>query len=290
MLRKWALGLLVSCVIGLAACVPAPAPVPFRSSLAQQPATHQTYVPLLAWDGRYGRGIGLTYGVCDDAARTGASWALNWGPTAPDCAEIVGMPMIWGRWDGDCPPLGPGALVLGFNEPDRPDQANMEPDEAARLWQQLTQVCYPDRAWATPAVFNRLDWLTAWWEAYFTRYDAAPRADAVAVHCYTLTNADVCIKFFKDALTWAAVRGIEHVLVTEYAVEPCTVGVPRALAEAERLTAWLDTQSEIKGYAWFAARITGNEWWSWKPQPACNSALVLGDNTLTPFGVWYGGR
>ena len=51
--------------------------------------------------------------------------------------------MQWGRWGvealGDLVPAG-STHLLGFNEPNHQQQANLQPEEAAALWPQLQQV------------------------------------------------------------------------------------------------------------------------------------------------------
>ena len=66
-------------------------------------------------------------------------------PPNPD--EVVFVPMVWGV-EGFGPPwknyTDPDVAkdmdtVLGYNEPNRPDQSNIPPEEAAVLWSEFTQ-------------------------------------------------------------------------------------------------------------------------------------------------------
>lgn len=271
--------------VGLAGCTPIPRPVPELSPLAiieKQPL----YLPIVAGNDSYDRGVGLTYGKCADAEAVNASWYINWGVRSSGCTNATHVPVVWGDFK-ECPVRGPGPRTVGFNEPSRKDQSNLTPNNAAELWYRLTVECASERQFATPSAVNDLAWLTEWWLSYTERYGMSPRADVVNVHCYA-SNADACTTFLKSAIAWGKARGIHQVLVSEYAILPCSTDVNYALAEAEKLTSWMDSQPEIIGYAWFAARITGSEWWALRPQPQCNTALVTEAGQLTEFGVWYG--
>ena len=91
--------------------------------------------------------------LCGDVtAFTGISWYYNWGtnPVHEDHPECEGgkappgfIPMIWGYWGQEFPDLGYDT-VLGFNEPNHVDQANMDPEVAAYAWLRL-QEAYPDK-------------------------------------------------------------------------------------------------------------------------------------------------
>ena len=54
------------------------------------------------------------------------------------CAGFV--PMIWGYWGQQFPALPGHDTVLGFNEPNHPGQADLDPETAAWAWLEL-QVC-----------------------------------------------------------------------------------------------------------------------------------------------------
>jgi len=269
----------------LISCVAVPAPAPFSSPLGGPDML--LYLPVIKTDLNYGRGVGLTYGICNDVQIIRARWYINWGTVTGSCATAIHVPVVWGTFS-ECPVTGPGPLTLGFNEPQRADQANLTPTEAAVLWHKLTIECASQRLWATPSAINDLYWLTDWYNAYITMYGIAPRADLVNVHCYSWSGADACIAYLRQVQDWARARNIPGVIISEWAILPCSLGETQAIVEAEKVQAWMETQPNIVGAAWFAARIYGNEEWILPPGgPACNTTLVDTSGALTAFGQWY---
>ena len=74
----------------------------------------------------------------------GVSWYYTWshdtaGITTPTGVQFV--PMIWGAADVSATALNQakqaGSTLLGFNEPDNPNQSNMTVTQAISLWPQL---------------------------------------------------------------------------------------------------------------------------------------------------------
>ena len=64
-------------------------------------------------------------------------WYYTWGPTAVlGLEDIPFTPMCWGS--NSVSKLGTQVpVLLGFNEPDRPDQSNLTPQQAFNLWPKL---------------------------------------------------------------------------------------------------------------------------------------------------------
>ena len=75
------------------------------------------------------------------------AWWYNWGVNGDERVlvrskelDIQFIPMQWGKWgiENLANDIYPQAQhLLGFNEPGHQDQANLEPEEAARLWPQI---------------------------------------------------------------------------------------------------------------------------------------------------------
>ena len=57
--------------------------------------------------------------------------------------------MIWGYWGQQFPNLE-FVTVLGFNEPNHQDQANLDPEDAAYAWLEL-QAAYPEKILVSPS-------------------------------------------------------------------------------------------------------------------------------------------
>jgi len=259
--------------------------LPGSGKPAKQSMVHHLYVPL-AYSAPAKKGVGLSYGICSDARAMRAYWQYSWSARPVDCEGIEDVPMIWGEQRMGENVQGDSSYLMGFNEPDRPGQANLVPAYAAELWHML-EAEHPDRLLVSPAPSHlHPEWLAEFRQAYIGRYGAPPKLDALAIHCYgTLTG---CQPVIQQVVNYAQAWNIEGgVWVTEFAVLPCWYSNPAdAVLEEERLIAWMEEQPTITRYAHFAARIQGDEWWG--PDPACDTALFdWGTNTPTMYGEMY---
>jgi len=178
---------------------------------------------------------------------------------------------------------GNSRYIMGYNEPDRKEQANLSPEEAAVLWREL-EAFYPRKLLVSPAVSHLdQDWLWRFNDAYHTLYGEAPRIDAVAGHCYY----DTCGEFIRCAYglihnPWGA-----KVWITEFSPVR-NGGFDEALAApASRcVVRWMENKPEIERYAWFATRLSGDEPWVNSVDDWC--LLIDHDtNRLTRWGWIY---
>jgi len=273
---------LILVLAGCTTVLPRPAP---ELSILALPNKSAVYIPLTIGKQNLGRGVGLTYGICADAEAVDANWYINWGVTGK-CQNTSHVPVVFGEFK-TCPIIPGNGLVLGFNEPDRPDQANLTPERGAELWYRLTVDCYPGRQFGTPTIINEMTWLTDWWQAYYDMYEQTPNVQILSIHCYSWTGADRCINFVQEARAWGQARGIYQIIIPEYAILPCNIGHVAGILEADRFRSWLETQPDVIGAAWFAARIYGDEWWWFKPGDACNTSLVDKTGKPSVWGLWY---
>lgn len=96
------------------------------------------------------RGIASAHYLNSDPRRLsglGATWAYDWSTQPPPRdGRLEWVPMVWGSQSVRPTVLASlraaararrARYLLGFNEPDSPAQADMSPDEAARLWPEL---------------------------------------------------------------------------------------------------------------------------------------------------------
>lgn len=294
-------GIWLAVALLLAGCIappqipPVPRPIPYNPPI---PAPRYTvYLPTIEVAGvLLGRGLAATYASiagCQDAAQVGATWLYNWGPFPPECDGVTSLPMTWDRDPDACPRLGPGEPILLWNEPSNTWQwgANtLSPQEAVALTRNLTETCYPARTFATPAEFggqggcNPTVWLTAWWDGYIATYGEPPRVSVMATHCYA-GDAATCIASLSRDIAWAQARNLP-VLVTEWGIVPAWAsGEERAMSEADTLLHWMQAQPAIVGEALFAARVRGNEPWSFKPPVV--SLFDVDSGAPTAWGRWY---
>ena len=90
--------------------------------------------------------------------------------------------MIWGYYGGGFPELE-FDTVLGFNEPNHHNQANLEPEEAAYAWLEM-QAAYPDKILVSPSASppNTEEWFDAFFEVCEV---LGCRVDYLATHSYS---------------------------------------------------------------------------------------------------------
>lgn len=272
---RWALLLL------LAGCVELPEPTGFVSPL-QSGELHRVFVPLWCEPGNP-LGIAGCVGSCQPL---GCSWCYSWRPDPWVGVDHERVPMLWGRGDVGRTLGGNSAWLLGFNEPDLPNQAHLTPDEAAVLWRQV-EATYPDRRLVSPAPSHlHPEWLAQFRQAYQVRYGRAPRLDALAFHCYW--SAAECIGIGERVVAWAAAWGVPEVWCTEFAFVPAWAPGGDAAGEAQRWLAWLATQSSVTRYAPFVSHVEGGEWYWPDTRPEANPSVFAADRqTLTATGSWY---
>lgn len=143
-----------------------------------------------------GLSVAPEFFMCGDvAAFSGISWYYNWGDHPndwdhPECGDGEAapgfVPMIWGYWGQQFPNLE-FDTVLGFNEPNHQDQANLDPEDAAYAWLEL-QAAYPEKILVSPSPSPPNT--EARFDKFFEVCDVIGcRVDYLATHSYT-GNAD----------------------------------------------------------------------------------------------------
>ena len=189
-------------------------------------------------------------------ANAGVKWFYNWSSEKRSDVQLEFVPMYWSVRNGD--PIQfvnqvrslRAKTILGFNEPERSEQANMHPDEAAHVWKQYIEPLATEGVrLGSPSIASTeagLNWLQAC-------LNAGCRVDFLALHWYG-RGVDNFLRF----LTNARQRfGQKPVWVTEFA---CTSWNPSHPVSQEEIndffheaTQKLDCTDWIEGYAWFGA-------------------------------------
>lgn len=260
----------------------------FRSPVvAPEGRVYRYFFPFWCQQGSTKRGLGLTYGHCEDVQAARVAWYYTWGPRPPSCPGAEAVSMIWGLepqyW---AVPAG-ASVILGFNEPDW--QANIEACAAVEPWQRIEHR-WPDARLISPAPSDQDPrWLERWYNCFTARVGRPPRLDGIAWHCYRPTAAE-CISLGQYYIGLARAWGVDEVWLTEFGFLPCqhwhgAGDLDNALRQAEILVDWLEAEPMVSRYAWFAARIAEDEWWSFPP--GCSTALFSLQGTPTAFGAWY---
>ena len=214
------------------------------------------------------KGVSAWYfnGVTAAMADVRASWYYNWAPSpgnvvAPPGVEFV--PMIWGGGAVKAPTLDEvkrrGTVLLGFNEPDLEDQANMSVEQALDFWPQLEALGMrlgspaPAYGAATPG---------SWFDRFMAGAAARGyRIDFIALHWYGSDFSAAATGHLRGYLQAVYDRYHKPIWLTEYALINFT-GSPRypnaqqQAAFATSSVAMLENLSFVERYAWFALPAT----------------------------------
>ncbi len=234
-----------------------------------------------------------TGGYEGDWARFGTSWCYNWGrdTSAGLPSSVVFAPMQHNRWWPDwntLPEYYSGwhaatrpVCLLGFNEPDRSDQANMSVADVIALWPLLEAA---DMPLVSPVTANAYGgWLGDFYDQAASR---GYRVDYTAVHWYSAPNAGNLIGHLQSVYsTWG-----RPVWLTEFS---CVDWGGSATWTEEDNYRFLDEfmwraedQIWLKRYAvfLFSGDLPANPW----DRVGQRSDVFTGDGTtLTPFGELY---
>lgn len=225
----------------------------------------------------------------------GTGWAYDWSrndpnPTNPDYFYVPmqhreGWPNLgtlhkkYADWNNDARP----ALLLGFNEPDRPDQANMSVSRAIELWPQLMAMDIPLVSPA-PALGGE-DW---WLNDFMDRADnRGYRVNYAGAHWYAGPSVDNLFAHINDVQNKANGR---KVWLTEFSVVDWSGGSGNWSEETNYnfILEFLwraEAKNNLDKYAIFIFTGNGptNPWDMSNPR----SNFRYNNGSLTPFGKAY---
>jgi hypothetical protein len=180
-------------------------------------------------------------------------------------------------WAGADPNLSIGYndYVLLFNEPDRPDQANLTPETGVALYKALC-LKYPQAKWVVGNVFYAV-WLYTF-KTLCLLDPSIPMPTTWGLHAYT-SSADYVPRML-SYLEDAHVQLGGDFWITEFGSVVGDVFADNALVKFFESKPW------IKRWAIFCNRAKGDEWWF----PQAWHDFQLFDWTtgeLTNVGKWY---
>jgi hypothetical protein len=148
---------------------------------------------------------GVANSPAGEIAALGASWCYNWGltPQASDCNAPYFVPMVWGGGDvaGAIQRITAAGYttVLGFNEPNKSDQANLTVAQAIALWPAMTS--NPNLRVSSPAVS---DDGRAWLVDFMNQVKSnGLRVDFIAMHWYGWNAGSCTASQLQGAVNWA---------------------------------------------------------------------------------------
>ena len=235
---------------------------------------------------------------------TRSYWNYSWGSSRVDAQpeNIEFIPMTWGAWGKDgfaktlqrdvVPQIQSGKVkrLLGFNEPDKKEQANMPYTEALKYWPMLEQLGIP---LCSPACANPLSDVDdstqgvrgTWMRDFMREADKRNyRMDYIGVHWYGGTSP----RSFKERMIEVyEAYGRRPLLISEFAVadwgaksiEQNSHSKESVLKFMKDVLPWMEKQNWIAGYAWFSFGI--NE------AVGTSSTLFDRDGNLTTLGRFY---
>ncbi|QDS71676.1 hypothetical protein FKW77_008023 [Venturia effusa] len=185
-----------------------------------------------------------------------SQWAYNWASVNGGLASGVEfLPMLWGAgtektgtWVKDATAgIAAGATaLLGFNEPDHTEQANMSPQAAATAFKTHMTDNFAGKAkLVSPAVTNGGGSMGLGWLKSFMSLCTDCKIDAIAIHWYdSSSNVD----YFKQHIQDAHSQFGLPIYLTEFGT---TDGNDQAFLAA--VLPWLDSQDYVQKYAYFMA-------------------------------------
>ncbi|MDX3975768.1 glycosyl hydrolase [Shinella sp.] len=205
-----------------------------------------------------------------------------WSPRGLGLADARFVPMIWGKADLTTTNIkalqdAKSGYLLGFNEPDNKDQANMTVTEAIKLWPKLmrTGLELGSPACTTDQTLGKDSWLGKFMNlAEKKGYEI----DFVAVHYY---SENPSIADFKKFLKGVQKAYDKPVWVTEWALvdweNPNRFNPKEIAAFAAAATRMMDGLDFVKRHAWFGAYDGGDGW-------HINTQLLDAHGELTKVG------
>jgi len=218
-----------------------------------------------------------------------AHWHYSWGSTLSEYepVNVDFVPMQWGKWGPSEEKLaelaalkeeGKIRYLLGFNEPDGAEQANMTVQEAIDKWPVLESVGLP---LGSPGCVNPTgDWM----KEFMQKADELGlRVDFVCVHWYGGTNATAFINRIEEVYNLYD----KPIWITEFAPADWNATTPEenkhspedVLSFMETVLPQLEDLSYVDRYAWFP--------FNQERAQGTSSALFDPQGNLTELGTFY---
>jgi hypothetical protein len=235
------------------------------------------------------KGVGLIDLRADDRIKAlNVAWYYTWKPLPIEgVAAEKFVPMIWGgphleKQLSVLKARGPVPVLLGFNEPDRVDQANMSVQKAILSWPQLVLLAGRLGSPAPAGV------LGPWFDRFHRRtQEKGLKMDFMAVHLYVPPDP----KKFLAKIDAVYEKYRLPIWITEFAVADWSAkdkpgsnrySEEEVLAFMKSVLPELEKRQYVERYAWFGA---GNH--SLTHEQVRTSRLFEKDGTLTPLGQYY---
>jgi len=171
--------------------------------------------------------------------------------------------------------------LLGYNEPNQPDQANIPPEKAAQEWIKLEKE-HPDKVLIAPATGHAdTEWFDAFWDHC---QELGCRIDFLATHMYD-GDADIVMSTLEE---YSRRYGNKKIWFTEFAKKK-THSEEEIVAFIEDVLPRLEAAPFVFRYSWFVSRYYPDadmtDPWFWLDP--INSLLEFESSELTAVGRAY---
>jgi hypothetical protein len=210
------------------------------------------------------------------AAKTNAlnaDWYYNWGPSPTPGVDKPFIPMIWGTKNLAQLPHVKGEMILGFNEPDRVDQSNIDFSSAIKYWSQFTTT---GKRLGSPATASNP--AKSGWHQDFMGSRGVD-VDFICVHWYAQPNPHSLLGMLHDLY----VQYKKPIWITEFAVADWSgekmASEDEVVDFMEKILPALDDLEYVERYSW-KTRTTSDV-------NMGTSALFNDDGSLTRLGQVY---
>jgi hypothetical protein len=216
-------------------------------------------------------------GICGDASQedlavfaTTIKWYYNWSIEPPSTANVAlsgieWVPMQWGAISAGQTanietriPVG-SKYLLGFNEPNFVSQANLTPTQAAAMWPNMDSIARhkglvlvsPAVNWCGSCVTGVTSDPVDWLDKFIT---ACPdcKFDYIAIHNYNSYLST--LKWYIDKFR----KYGKPVWITEFAPWDDPVDYSGVVKYMKEAIPYLESDSIVFRYSWFATRVSSN--------------------------------
>jgi len=239
------------------------------------------------------KGVGTWYfpNVNRALVDVNVSWYYTWQPYTKQIAQprnVDFVPMIWDKTFINREHLElaktSGSVLLGFNEPDKPDQANMTAQQALDLWPQLIRA---GMRLGSPASAANPSLPGSWLEQFMDGARARGyRVDFVALHWYgDKFGVDEAVNELKNFLEDVYHKFQLPIWLTEYSLIRWTdpPAYPSWEQQAEfsaKSVEMLETLPFVERYAWYSLP-------PWTKDGSDTTTLYNDNGEPTPVGNAY---
>ena len=214
-------------------------------------------------------------------------WFYNWSSDKRSDVGVEFVPMLWNGNQGDVDQFADkvrsqGAkCILGFNEPERSEQANISPGDAARIWKERIEPLREQGIrLGSPSIASTEEGLN-WLQAFLNE---GCHVDFLALHWYG-RGVDNFIGYITSVRERFGSR--YPVWITEFACTSWNRNEPASQGEIneffDQSLARLDGTEWVERYAWFGAMRRLPE------DLGSGNCLISGDGQLSELGRKYVG-